>query len=124
MNSTTLSDLYQVSNSDQPVKLKIEIGYGHNANTKLILDHTPVPGPGPEGSFVRSFETLLGANRDLFGKDLLMTTVVMVIPDLPKTTSLKIGISGGVSPYAETLESNETEEGGVVTYGVNIRFYK
>jgi hypothetical protein len=124
MNSSTLSELYPVNDSDQPVKLKVEIGYRHQANSKVMINGKQIPGPELDGSFSGSFVTLLGNNRDLNNKDLVMTTMVMSVPDEPDKMSVNVMLTGGVGIFNETLESNEAADEGVVAFGMDIRFYK
>jgi len=124
MKTNSLVHFYKVNDSDHPVKLEVEVGHGQNSNSKILLNHLPVPGPGPEGSFVRSFELILGTNKELQGEELLMTTVVHDIMENTNMTSLTISLTGGVKPYTKTLEHSASKKGEVVTYSANIEFFK
>lgn len=122
MKSDTLCDYYQVDDSDQPLKLAVDIGYGQNAVSKILIGKRMVPGPMSDGSFVRSFEKILGTNRELSGKSLQMTTLVLYNAKNPNGTSIVISLTGGITQYANKLETNIAEKGGVVKYSVRILF--
>ena len=123
MKSDTLTGCYQVTNSVQPVKLTVTISNGQNAISKLMLNDQVLPGPESDGSFVRSFERILGTNNELIGKRLKMTTLVLNKKENIDRTSLIISLTGGVTVYAQKMEQKVPEKGGVVKYTVSIKFY-
>ena len=79
MKSDTLLGFYNVTNSDQPVKLAVTIGNNQNAISKLLLNDQVVTGSGRDGGFVRSFEKILGTNIELTGKKLQMIPKVKTL---------------------------------------------
>lgn len=124
MKTDTIIDFYRVNNSDQPIKIKVNISYGQNAISKIVLDHQSLPGPKRNGSFLRSFEKILGTNKDLNGKKLQMTTFVLDTLKNTNGTSLTLSLIGGVSPYTETLGLDSLGKGEVVKYSTGFKFYK
>jgi hypothetical protein len=124
MKSDTLTGCYQVTNSGQPVKLSITIGNGQNAISKLLLNDQVLTGPERDGSFVRSFESILGTNNELTGKKLQMTTLILNNKENIDRTSLILSLTGGITQYAQKLEQKVAEKGGVVKYMVSIKFYR
>jgi len=122
MKSNTLIDFYQITDSDQPVKLTVDICYGHNAVSKLHLNQHMVQGPESDGSFVRNFEKVLGTNAELNNKRLQLTTLVLHTLKSEDHTCIILSLTGGTVQYSRKLESVAPEIGGVVKYTVSIRF--
>jgi len=124
MKSDTLLGFYNVTNSDQPVKLAVTIGNNQNAISKLLLNDQVVTGSGRDGGFVRSFEKILGTNIELTGKKLQITTLVVNNGKDINRTCLFVSLTGGVNQYAQEMEHNSSEKGGVVKYTVSFKFCK
>jgi hypothetical protein len=124
MKSDTLTDFYQLNNSDQPIKLSITIGNGQNAISKLLLNNQVVQGPETDGSFLRGFEKKLGTNEELTGKKLQITTLILNNGEDINQTYLIVSLNGGLTQYSHKLEHKSSEMGVAVKYTVSIKFYK
>ena len=122
MKSDKLNDFYQLSDTNQPVKLTVDICYGHNAVSKLLLNQHMVQGQERDGSFGRSFEKVLGTNAELKNKRLQLTTLVLHTLKSDDRTCIILSLTGGTEQYSRKLESVAPEIGGVVKYTVSIQF--
>jgi hypothetical protein len=124
MFTDTLIDFYKVRDSNQPLKLAVKISNKVNADSTIMLSRQMIRGDGRDGSFAGSFELVLGMNKDLQGKELRLTTLVHDILSTIKTTTLTVSLDGGGGRYIRTLDVEPSENGGIITYSVSIRFYK
>jgi len=124
MITDTLADFYQINDTDQPIKLKVDVCFGQNSVSKILLNNQIISGPESDGCFVRSFEKILGTNKELEGKKLQMTTLVLNKDKNPDGTMLIISLTGGITQYAQKLETYPAENGGVEKYSIRIRFCK
>ena len=124
MTTDKLNDFYQVDEFDHPIKLAVNVGYEKNAISIVLLNNRIISGPESDGSFIKSFEKVLGPGNELNGKSLQLITFVLANEGKNYETSLMISLTGGPSLYAQKLETYSPETDGVVKYSVGIRFCK
>ena len=124
MTTDKLNDFYQVDGFDHPIKLAVNIGFGKNAISIVLLNNRIISGPETDGSFIKSFEKVLGQGNELDGKRLQLFTFVFANEGKNYETSLMISLTGGPAHYAQRLETYSPETDGVVKYSVGIRFCK
>ena len=124
MTSDKLNDFYEVDEFDHPITLAVNVGFGKNAISIVLLNNKMIYGPESDGSFMRSFEKILGQSRELNGKKLQLITLVLANEEKTYETSLVISLSGGPAYYAQKLEAYSPETNGFVKYSIGIRFCK
>lgn len=117
MSKTTIVDFYQVDQSDQPVVLNVIIGYAQNAVTTVKINSLNM------GDYERSFNLVLGNNKELVNKELFcFTTVHDINPDTNKT-SVSVTLTGGVQPYEGNMDVSVSSNGGIASYTIHIGFF-
>jgi len=107
--ATTFNDNYQVkSGSSDDVILSVTIGYAQIASTSVTVDgvqftaggkdeHGNIIQPDANGNYPDSFSIVIGQNKDLPSKTVLIVSTVERVQDNEDNTSVQISCSGGVS---------------------------
>ncbi len=120
MAQTALDTLYLVNKTNQ--KISIEIITGGIEQTSTItaeLDNQRIV-DGINGYFP---ETIIGNNKELNGKTLIIACTIADTSRNTNYTELVVRIKGGISFREYTLFKNVEEEGDSVDYVCLIQFY-
>ena len=115
-------DLYNVDHSDQFVELTVNVLNGHHSNSMIFLNHQLIAGTEMDGSFRGSFEMPLGTNSELIGKKFQLTTLFPDKSQYEKKIRLTVSLSGGCTPYSESMEIDASGEAEMANYSMDLKF--
>lgn len=117
--STIISKLYQIRPNDV-VTLKITIGHGQVGVSTVSL--------GTSNLAERLRDNLdLFINRpgeNLVGKTLICVTTVSDVRMETNETSVTFELTGGITPFKQTLQESVPNHGDVLIYAATFRFFQ
>lgn len=117
--SKYLSRLYQLSNNNSEIKLRIEFGQLHRGVTTVMLNDNLLLN-NEEGVV----NLLLGSSNDLTNRTLYCTSTVRPDTEDSNITRLSYQISGGLVLLSETLEEIVAGKDEIVIYTAEFFFYQ
>lgn len=120
-SQTSLTDSYQVDDSDRQIKFDLIIGdIGQASISTIKLDDNILLG-NHEGTLV---DYPVGENRNVANKFLNITTIVTDVSQNHNRTGINFSIRGGRNPYNYALSKVVVNQGDSVAYKIEIFFYQ
>lgn len=117
MATQTITDFYELTDSNERVELELKIGYGQPAASRVFVDYAPVG-----GQKLNDFLVDLGTNQFLKNKKLVINTTVWDLQSATDQTSITVRLKGGKMDYERTASCSVSEQGGVAIYITTIYF--
>jgi len=121
-NASTLTDTYQVNGSDQNVTFNLIFGPLGVAPMSAVKLDDAVLLSNTAGSLTA---VNVGANKDIAGKFLTISTVVSVTSatSVPANITLDFSLTGGAGDYRHSIMQTVTVSGTSVFFSITIFFF-
>ncbi len=116
--NTTLSKLYRVQDQDN-LSLVITVGEAQKGTTSIYLDAEELASSDKNARIKR----VLGLGSKLKDKVLYCLTIVADIRRETNKTSVTYELTGGQTPFKQSLEESTESHGDVVFYTAIFHFY-
>jgi hypothetical protein len=120
-SQTSLTDVYQVDDSNRLVKIDLIIGDIGQSSISTIKIDDQVLLSEHLGTVV---DFSVGKNKAIVNRFLNITTIVTDVNQDHNRTGIDFSIKGGVSPYHYVLSKQVINQGDSVAYKIEIFFYQ
>jgi len=121
VSQTSLTDIYQVDETNKLVKIDLIIGDIGQASISTIKIDDDVLVNEHLGTLV---DFSIGKNKAIVNRFLNITTIVTDVNTEHNRTGIDFSIRGGVSPYHYVLSKQVINQGDSVAYKIEIFFYQ
>jgi len=121
VSQTSLTDVYQVDDSNKLVKIDLIIGDIGQASISTIKIDDEVLLSEHLGTLV---DFPVGRNKAIVNRFLNITSIVTDVNQDHNRTGIDFSIKGGVSPYHYVLSKQVSNQGDSVAYKIEIFFYQ
>ena len=121
VSQTSLTDVYQVDETNKLVKIDLIIGDIGQASISTIKMDDEVLLSEHIGTIA---DFSIGRNKAIVNRFLNITTIVTDVSQDHNRTGIDFSIRGGVSPYHYVLSKQVINQGDSVAYKIEIFFYQ
>jgi hypothetical protein len=122
--ATTIYGTYQTDGTANPISLIVQVGFAQLGATSVTIDGVPKVESGADsnGIYRENFNISLGANSEMQGKVLEITSKVNILKS-PANSSLSINLAG-TTPQGYDMDNPSTDVGvgDVIEYYASITF--
>ena len=120
-SSTSLTDIYHVEETDNPVNISLTIGEeGQSSLSVIKIDNHVL-----ENNLVGSVLNLdIGSNSSIAFKFLTILTIITDVDPEHNMTRIDFEISGGRGDYFHSMEKTVLNQGDSVAYKIEIFFIR